>query len=75
MRVRVRAGLAGRGLLWDIACQILGMAGAAEAVVSCIRQGLDQPSNVMPFIDPYLPFYDPIRDEPVFVELLEELAD
>ena len=29
--------LAGRGLFWDIACQILGIAGAAEAAVSCIR--------------------------------------
>jgi tetratricopeptide (TPR) repeat protein len=67
--------LAGRGLFWDIACQILGIAGAAEATVSCIRQGLELPSGVMPFIEPHLPFYDPIRNEPVFVELVEELAD
>jgi TolB-like protein len=67
--------LAGRGVLWDIACQNLGMAGAAEAAVKCIRQGLEQPSGIMPFLEPHLPFYDPIRDEPVFVELVEELAD
>jgi hypothetical protein len=27
----------------------------------------------MPFLEPKLPFYDPIRDEPLFVELVEEL--
>jgi TolB-like protein len=65
--------LAGRMLRWDIACEILGIAGAADAAVQCIREALDQPSTMMPFIEPYLPFYDPIRDEPVFIELVEEL--
>jgi len=69
------ADLAGRGLLWDGACQTLGIAGAAEAAVKCIRQGLEQPSLVMPFLEPRLPFYDPIRDTPVFIELVEELAN
>jgi TolB-like protein len=67
--------LAGRMGNWDIACQTLGIAGAAEAAVRCIRQGLVEPSAIMPFLEPLLPFYDPIRDEPVFVELVEELAD
>ena len=49
------------------------MAGAAEAAVECIRQGLEEPSSIMPFIEPYLPFHDPIREQPVFVELLKEL--
>ncbi|NCF14281.1 MAG: hypothetical protein GWP62_03160 [Gammaproteobacteria bacterium] len=66
--------LAGRALNWEIACQILGIGGAAEAAVQCIRQGLEQPSGIMPFIEPHLPFYDPVRDAPVFVELMEELA-
>jgi TolB-like protein len=60
---------------WEIACQILGMAGAAEAAADCIRQGLEQPSKIMPFLDPFLPYYDGIRDEPAFVELVEELAN
>ena len=60
---------------WEIACQILGIAGAAEAAVNCIRQGLEQPSKIMPFLDPFLPYYDNIRDEPVFIELAEELAN
>jgi TolB-like protein len=67
--------LAGRGVFWDMACQILGIAGAAEAAVKCIREGLEQPSAIMPFLEPHLPFYDPIRNAPVFVELVEELAD
>ena len=66
--------LAGRGLHWDIACQILGIGGAAEAAVQCIREGLEIPSGVMPFIEPHFPFYDPVRDAPEFVELMEELG-
>ena len=57
----------------DFTCQILGVAGAADAAVQCIRDGLEEPSYVMPFLEPRLPFYDPIRNEPVFVQLLEEL--
>ena len=67
--------LAGRGLHWDKTCQALGIAGAAEAAVKCIRQGLEIPSGVIPFIEPHLPFYDPIRNEPVFIELVEDLAE
>ena len=58
-----------------LACQILGMAGATAAAVECLRVGLVDPSYVMPFMEPYLPFYDTIRDEPEFVELLAELGD
>ena len=67
--------LAERGMNWEMACQNLGIAGAAEAAVDCIRQGLKQPSQVMHFIEPHLPFYDPIRNDPVFVELAEELSN
>jgi hypothetical protein len=56
-----------------IACQILGMAGAADAAVECIRIGLAEPSEVMPFMEPYLPYYDSIRDEPAFVDLIAEI--
>lgn len=57
----------------DFTCQILGLAGAAEAAVRCLRDGLVEPSMVMPFLEPYLPFYDPIREDPAFVELVEEV--
>jgi TolB-like protein len=62
-----------RAFRQDSACQVLGMAGAADAAVACIRTGLAKPSMVTPFMEPYLPYYDSIRDEPVFVELLAEL--
>ena len=62
-------------ILWrEVVCQILGMAGAAEAAVDCIREGLEEPSSIAPFLDPYVPAYDAIRDEPVFIELVEELS-
>jgi hypothetical protein len=49
------------------------MSGAAEAAVACMRTALSEPSDFMPFLDPYLAFYDPIRDEPEFIELMAEL--
>ena len=57
----------------DFVCQTLAMAGAAEAAVECLRDAFVQPSYAMPFLEPYLPFYDRIREEPVFVELVAEL--
>jgi hypothetical protein len=51
------------------------MAGATAAAVECIRTGLAEPSMVMPFLEPFLPYYDSIRDEPEFVELLVDLGD
>jgi len=55
-------------------CQVLGMAGAAQAAVDCLREALSKPSNVYPFLEPFLPYYDSIRDEPAFVELLAEIS-
>lgn len=54
-------------------CRILGMAGSTAGAVECIRKGLAGPSLVMPFMEPYLPYYESIRDEPAFIELLSEL--
>ena len=50
-----------------------GHVGAAEAAVECIRTGLEQPSHVMPYLEPLLPYYDPIRGDPAFVALQDEL--
>jgi hypothetical protein len=55
------------------ACRALGMAGAASAAVECIRSGLAEPSFVMPFVEPFLPYYDAIREQPAFVDLLVEI--
>jgi TolB-like protein len=73
-----------RGVVEDLAelaktrhhsCRVLGMAGAPAAAVACIRTALAEPSFVMPFMEPFLPYYDSLRDEPIFVELLTDLAD
>jgi TolB-like protein len=57
----------------QLACRALGMAGAASDAVACIRSGLVEPSLVMPFIEPYLPYYDSMRDEPEFAALMADL--
>ncbi|KAA9134128.1 hypothetical protein F3N42_00865 [Marinihelvus fidelis] len=59
----------------DYACRVLGMAGATAATVQCLRDGLDGPSMVMPFMEPHLPFYDAIREAPAFVTLVNSLDD
>jgi hypothetical protein len=55
------------------ACRALGLAAAASTAVDCIRSGLVEPSLVMPFLEPFLPYYDSIRSEPEFVELLAQI--
>jgi TolB-like protein len=54
-------------------CRILGIAGATASAVECIRTGIAEPSDVIPFIDPFMPYYDSMRDSPEFVELLAEI--
>jgi len=54
-------------------CRMLGMAHATTSAIECIRTGLVEPSAVIPFIEPFLPYYDSMRDEPEFVELLAEI--
>ncbi len=55
------------------ACRALAMATAASAAVECLRSGLVQPSQVIPFIEPFLPYYDSLRNDPGFVEFLAEI--
>jgi len=55
------------------ACRVLGMIAATHAAVKCIREGLVEPSNVMPFLEPYLPFYDSVRNEPEFDKMLADI--
>ncbi len=59
----------------SLSCAILGIAGATLETVECLRDALEEPSNVMPFIDPFYPYYDLIRDEPEFIELLAEIEE
>jgi len=57
----------------QIGCRIFGVAKATEAAVKCIRGALIEPSNALPFQEPFLPYYDSIRGEPEFIELLTGL--
>ena len=54
------------------ACRLLGMVGATADVVNCLRRAFTEPSDAQPFLEPFLPYYDPVRDEPAFIELLTE---
>ena len=53
-------------------CRILAMASAAMATVDCLREAYSKPSDAYSFLEPLLPYYDAIRDEPAFVDLLAE---
>ncbi len=64
---------ADRNEMMHQACRLLGMIAATESAVKCIRDGLIEPSHVTPFLEPYLPFYDSIRDQPEFREMLAEI--
>ena len=67
------ADLAGLMVYRSASCAILGMAGATEEAVECLRESFEEPSYAVPFLDPYYPQYDLIRDEPEFVELVAEI--
>ncbi|GAB5413539.1 MAG: hypothetical protein Cons2KO_11420 [Congregibacter sp.] len=56
-------------------CMGLGIAGEASLAVDCLREGIEDPSYVRPFLDPLLPFYDPIRETPEFKTLMDELRE
>lgn len=68
-----RSRFAGLSLFRHVSCQALGIARAGAAAVECIRESLDEASLVYPFLEPNLPYYDAIRDEPEFIELLTEI--
>ena len=55
------------------ACRALGMAAAAAAAVECLRSAFEEPSWAHPFIEPFLPYYDSIRNHSQYVEFLAEL--
>jgi TolB-like protein len=57
----------------SMACSIYGLVGASTEAVKCLREAFEEPSYAMPFMDPFYPQYDSIRDQPEFVELLAEI--
>ena len=71
-----------RGLSEDLAglmsvvglnCRIFGMSGDVINAVACIRDGASRPSGMTPFYEVLLPHYDQIREDPLFLELLNEV--
>ncbi|MDO8861637.1 winged helix-turn-helix domain-containing protein [Haliea sp. E1-2-M8] len=57
----------------NYACRTLAMAEAAvTATLECLRSALEEPSRVMPFIEPYLPYYDSIREDTRFIEFFAD---
>jgi len=56
-------------------CAMLAMAAAATEAVECLREAFEEPSYATPFIDPFYPYYDSIRDDPEFVELIAEIEE
>ena len=52
------------------ACQILAIVSATQEAVECLRGALTSPSVAFLFLEPHLPYYDSIRNEPEFIELL-----
>jgi TolB-like protein len=55
-------------------CSILGLIGASREAVECLRKAFEEPSRVAPFMDPFYPHYDSIREEPEFVKLLADFG-
>ena len=47
----------------------------SKAAVDCIRVGLVKPSFVMPFLEPALPYYDSIRNQPEFEEMMIQIRE
>lgn len=56
-------------------CRIVGMLGEAHLAAQCIRDGLTEPSQIMYFLEPALPFYDPVRSEPEFIQMVADLPE
>jgi TolB-like protein len=58
---------------WKTSCQTLAISGIATEAVDCLRTGFEQPSWALPFLEPHLPWYDPIRESPDFKALVAEI--
>ena len=65
--------LAERLILRHHACRALGVAAAASAAVECLRSAFEEPSRAHPFIEPFLPYYDAIRNDSMYLGFLSEL--
>ncbi len=53
-------------------CRIFAIAGATQSAIECLRDIFTRPSAAMRFVEPLMPHYDEMRDDPAFVVLLAE---
>jgi hypothetical protein len=51
------------------------MINAKHAAIKCIRDGLHEAITIILFLEPYLPFYDSLREEPEFIEMLADIGE
>jgi hypothetical protein len=57
----------------SVFCSLYAMVGHAGEATACLRMALTEPSTTEPFLEPWLPMYDPVRDSAEFQALLSEL--
>jgi TolB-like protein len=53
-------------------CRALAMVNAVPATLACFRSALAEPSVLMPFIEPLLPYYDGMREDSRFQAFVAE---
>lgn len=57
----------------EAVCGSYGIMAMATEAVACLRRGFEEPSRLIPWMTPYMPEYDPVRESPEFQALLAEL--
>jgi TolB-like protein len=57
------------------ACRVFAMANASDAAVECLRKVFTEPSGAQQFLEARLPYYDSIREEAEFVDLVREFEN
>ncbi len=57
----------------EMMCGMYAMLELAQETVDCLRTGLEEPSQVDPFMSPWRPFFDSVRETPEFQAFLAEL--
>ena len=57
----------------EAVCGVYGIMAMPEEAVDCLRRGLSEPSLLAPWMVPYQPEYDPVRQSPEFQALMAEL--
>jgi len=59
----------------DLKCIFLAMINETGSTVECLRTQFQLPSFTLPFLHPYLPFFDSMRNEPAFLELMVDVEN